>query len=180
MRRVHWPWARRIVLPPALVLALDPDEQVQVVAQLAGGESLAASRFGLWLATGEIAVRWNWERVSKARLTARTLTVVAAEEVGRTPDGIVLLQDLPPREFELVATSGLTDAVHARVRRSVAASRYLPWPGAGGWVVLRRVPGRDGLTRQIRLDDGCDAGTPGFLRAVVDTAEDLETELLGD
>jgi hypothetical protein len=180
MARVQWPWARRTVLPPALVSALDPDEQVQVVAQLSGGESLAASRFGLWLADGEIAVRWNWERVSKARLTARTLTVVAAEEVGRTPDGIVLLQDLPPRHFELVGTSGLTDAVHARVRRSVAASRYLPWPGAGGWVVLRRVPGHDGLTRQIRLDDGCDAGTPGFLRAVVDTAEDLETELLGD
>ncbi len=180
MARRHWPWARRIVLPPALVSALDPDEQVQVVAQLAGGESLAASRFGLWLASGEVAVRWNWERVSKARLTARTLTVVAAEEVGRTADGIVLLADLPPREFELAGTSGLTDAVHARVRRSVAASRYLPWPGAGGWVVLRRVPGRDGLTRQIRLDAASDVDAPGFLRAVVDTAEDLEAELLGD
>jgi hypothetical protein len=180
MARVRWPWERRAALPPALASALGPDEQVQVVAQLTGGESLAASRFGLWLASGEIAVRWNWERVSKARLTARTLTVVAAEEVAVTPDGIVVLQDLPPREFELAGTSGLTDAVHARVRRSVAASRYLSWPGAGGWVVLRRVPGRDGLTRQIRLDSGGDAGAPGFLRAVVDTAEDLEAELLGD
>lgn len=180
MPRVFWPWARRIALPPSLVSALDPDEQVQLVAQLASGESLAASRFGLWLASEEAAVRWNWEQVSRARLTARTLTVVAAEEVGRTPDGIVLLQDLPPREFELAGTSGLTDAVHTRVRRSVAASRYLPWPGAGGWVVLRRVPGRDGLTRQIRLDSGSDAGVAGFLRAVADTAADLEAELLGD
>jgi hypothetical protein len=63
--------------------------------------------------------------------------------------------------------------VHTRVRRSVAASRHLPFPRGGGWVVLRRVPGRDGLTRQVRLDPGADAGAPGFVEAVTAVADDL-------
>ena len=150
-----------------------------MVASLTGGEVLAVSRFGLWLVSGDAAERWNWARMSKARLSARTLTVIAADEVGVTDGGIVLLADLPPREFELAGTSGLTDAVHARLRRSVAASRHLPWPGAGGWVVLRRVPGRDGLTTQVRLDPGSDSGAAGFLAAVAGTAAELEAQLLG-
>lgn len=173
-----WRW-RRPPLPTALTAVLDPEEQVQVVAALVGGEVLAASRFGLWLVSGQHATRWNWDRVTKARLSARTLTLTAADEVGITDDGIVLLADLPPREFELMNTSGLTDAVHTRVRRSVAASRHLPWPGAGGWVVLRRVPGQDGLTRQIRLDPGSDVNASGFLSAAARTAADLEAELVG-
>src|SRR3954454_6159135 len=134
-----WP-RRRAPLPPALVDALGPAEDGQVVASLVGGEVLAASRFGLWMVTGTDAVRWNWETVSKARLSARTLTLTVADEIGRTDDGIVVLVDRPPKDLVLSGTNGLTDAVHARVRRSVAASRHLPWPGAGGWVVLRRVP----------------------------------------
>jgi len=178
MPRLSLPWRRSAPLPPGLVSALEPGEQVQVVASVIGGETLAVSRFGLWL-WSDIAVRWNWERVSKALLSARTLTVIAAEEVGITDAGIVLLTDLPPRAFELAGTSGLTDAVHSRVRHSVAASRHLPWPGGGGWVVLRRVPGRDGLTTQLRLDRGADHAAAGFLAAVAHTAAELEAELLG-
>ncbi len=173
-----WPW-RRVAVPSALRDALAPDEQVQVVASMVGGNILAASRFGLWMVTGDGVVRWQWDRVSKARLSARTLTVIAADEVGTTPDGLVLLADLPPLQFELTGTTGLTDAVHHRVRRSVAASRHLEWPGAGGWVVLRRVPGRDGLTRQVRLDAGADAGDADFLAAAARTAAQLELELTG-
>jgi hypothetical protein len=173
-------WRRRSPpLPPGLKAALHADEQVQAVASVVDGELLAATRFGLWLCSGNVAVRWNWELVSKARLSGGTLTVVTAEEVGVTQDDIVLLTDLPPREFELTGTSRLTDAVHARVRRSVAASRHLPWPGAGGWVVLRRVPGRDGLTTQVRLDRGASPEASGFLTAVAGTAAELEAELLG-
>jgi hypothetical protein len=116
--------------------------------------------------------------VSKARLSARTLTLTAADEIDRTDAGIVVLEDLPPRDFVLSGTNGLTDAVHSRVRRSVAASRHLPWPGAGGWVVLRRVPGQDGLTGQVRIDPGADVHAAGFLRAVTDTLADLEAELV--
>ena len=172
-----WPFAalRRAPLPPLLLAAVDPIEQIQAVAPLIGGDSLAVSRFGLWIVTADQAVRWNWELVTKARLTDRTLTVVVAAELDVTSDGTVVLADEPPRSFELVGTHRLTDAVHTRVRRSVAASRHLPWPGAGGWVVLRRVPGRDGLTRQIRLDPGADVDAAGFLDAVAEVAEELQT-----
>lgn len=140
---------------------------------------LATSRFGLWLVSADHAVRCNWDKVSKARLSARTLTLISADEIGTTDEGMVLLADRASRTFELIGPSGLTDAVHTRVRRSVAASRHLPWPGAGGWVVLRRVPGRDGLTRQVRLDPGSDAGAAGFLSAAAEVAAGLEVELLG-
>ncbi len=176
---LKWPW-RRAPVPPALTTALGPDEQVQVATSLVGGELLAVSRFGLWLVSGENAIRWNWERVSKARLTGTILTVIAAEEISTSDEGLVLLSDRPPRDFVLSGTSALTDAVHARVRRSVAASQYLPWPAAGGWVVLRRVPGRDGLTRQLRLDPGANAYAAGFLAAAAQTAGELEAELLED
>jgi hypothetical protein len=55
----------------------------------------------------------------------------------------------------------------------VASSRHLDFPGGGGWVVLRRVPGRDGLIRQVRLDPGADAGAPGFAAAVTAVADEL-------
>ena len=73
-----------------------------------------------------------------------------------------MLVDEPVREYRLAGRTGLTDVVHTRVRRSVAASRTCGYPGAGGWVVLRRVPGRDGLTRQVRLDPGADVWAAGF------------------
>jgi hypothetical protein len=140
---------------------------------------LAATRFGLWLVSGGVALRWNWELVSKARLAGGTLVLIAAEQVAVTDDGIVLLKDLPPRQFQLGRPTGLTDAVHTRVRRSVAASRQLPWPGAGGWVVLRRIPGRNGLTTQVRLDVDADAEADGFLEQVRQLADELRREVTG-
>jgi hypothetical protein len=177
---LRWP-RRRLSVPDALARALDTDEHVQVLAPLVDGDLLAVTRFGLWLLSGDVAVRWNWETVSKARLAAGTLVLTAAQEVAVTDDGIVLLQDLPPREFRLAGPTGLTDAVHTRVRRSVGASRHLPWPGAGGWVVLRRIPGRNGLTTQVRLDGGISAAAAGqvpadFLAAVRQVAGELNGE----
>jgi len=117
--------------------------------------------------------RIGWELVARARLTARVLSVIPTRVVGDLPGGVDVLVDEPELMFGLATRSGLTDVVHQRVRRSVAASRHLPYPGAGGWVVLRRVPGRDGLTRQIRLDQGADPEVPGFAAAVVAVADDL-------
>ena len=172
---LRWP-RRRLSVPPALAAALQSEEQIQALAPLADGGVLGVSRFGLWLLDGDVAVRWDWQSVSKASLAGGTLVVIAAQEDAVTPDGIVLLRDLPPREFRFAGPTGLTDAVHTRVRRSVAASRHLPWPGAGGWVVLRRVPGRNGLTTQVRLDPGADADADGFLVAVAQVADQLRGE----
>lgn len=130
--------------------------------------------------------RIGWELVARARLTARVLSVIPTRVVGSLPDGdsgaggdggVDVLVDEPELVFGLATRSGLTDVVHQRVRRSVAASRHLPHPGAGGWVVLRRVPGRDGLTRQVRLDPGADPLAPGFAAAVVAVAADLAATL---
>lgn len=122
---------------------------------------------------GAAARRIGWELVARARLTARVLSVIPTRVVGSLPEGVDVLVDEPELVFGLATRSGLTDVVHQRVRRSVAASRHLPYPGAGGWVVLRRVPGRDGLTRQVRLDPGADAGVPGFAGAVAALADEL-------
>ena len=158
-----WPWRRRTV-PDALKSVLDADEHVQVLADCTDGKVLAATRFGLWVIENEAATRLGWEMIAKARLTARVLAITPTRTIDQWPDGTVLLVDEEAREYTLAGRSGLTDVVHTRVRRSVAASRYLPYPGGGCWVVLRRVPGRDGLTRQVRLDPGADPTFPGCRR----------------
>ncbi|MEP6562752.1 MAG: hypothetical protein ABJD68_16960 [Nakamurella sp.] len=172
MMAARLPWQRR-ALPPQLVAALDSEEHIQVIADLLDGKQLAASRFGLWTVQDDKASRLGWELVAKARLTARVLAVIPTQVVDEFPDGTQILIDEPTREYMLAGRSGLTDVVHTRVRRSVAASRHLICPGAAGWVVLRRVPGRDGLTRQVRLDPGADAHAPGFAAAVTAVADQL-------
>jgi hypothetical protein len=166
------PWRRR-ALPPQLAVALDAEEHIQVLADLVDGKQLAASRFGLWTVEEDKASRLGWELVAKARLSARVLAVIPTQVVDEFLDGTLVLVDEPTREYVLAGRSGLTDVVHTRVRRSVAASRHLTYPGASGWVVLRRVPGRDGLTRQVRLDHGADASAPGFAAAVSAVADQL-------
>jgi len=168
----RWPWRRR-TLPPGLSATLDPDEHIQVLAGCIDGKMLAASRFGLWVVDGQKASRLGWELVAKARLSARVLSIIPTQIVDELPDGTSVLIDEPVREYTLSGRSGLTDVVHTRVRRSVASSRHLDFPGGGGWVVLRRVPGRNGLVRQVRLDPGADSGALGFAAAVAAMADDL-------
>jgi hypothetical protein len=165
MARMAWPWRRR-VLPAALASALDKDEHVQAMATCVDGKTLAASRFGLWIVEHDQVRRIGWQLIAKARLTGRVLAVTPSRVIGLLDDGTEVLVDEPIEEFTLAARTGLTDVVHTRVRRSVAASRHLSFPGSGGWVVLRRVPGTDGLTRQVRLDPGADVRVPGFAEAV--------------
>lgn len=171
---MRWPWQRR-TLPGALSEALDKDEQVLVLAELEGDGVLAASRFGLWLAENDKATRLGWELIAKASLTGATLSITPTHVVDELPDGTQVLVDEPVRRYQLAGRTGLTDVVHTRVRRSVAASTHLPHPGAGGWVVLRRVPGRDGLIRQVRLDPGAQVWATGFPAAVDAAATELES-----
>lgn len=166
------PWRRR-ALPAALASALERDEHIQALAECADGKTLAASRFGLWVVDRDQADRIGWHLIAKARLNGRVLAITPTRIDGRLDDGTDVLVDEPVREFTLAARTGLTDVVHTRVRRSVAASRHLPYPGSGGWVVLRRVPGTDGLTRQVRLDPGADVRAPGFAETVAAVTVEL-------
>lgn len=150
-----------------------PDIRDPEVTDLAGVPGPAGDPGPAVVGGGVGAHRIGWELVARARLTARVLSVIPTRVIGRLPDDVDVLVDEPELVFGLATRSGLTDVVHQRVRRSVAASRHLPYPGAGGWVVLRRIPGRDGLTRQVRLDPGADAAVPGFADAVVAVADEL-------
>jgi hypothetical protein len=160
----------------ALVAALDRDEQVMGLTPTEDGMTLAASRFGLWLVDGDRAERWDWHLISKARLADGVLGLTLADEVDRWEDGTVVLVDRPEVQIRPERLTRLTDTVHHRVRRSVAASRHLPWPGAGCWVVLRRIAGRDGLAVQLRLDAGADASADEFAAAVGLVVDELWPE----
>ncbi len=170
------PWSRGPRLPEALIAAIQPEEVILASCRTLDGVLLAASRFGCWDVgvDDDAAHRTDWHLISKATLRNGALTIVTAEEVGDWPDGTVLLADRVPVAHRLPVPTRISDIVHTRVRRSVAASRHLDWPGAGGWVVLRRVAGRDGLARQLRLDPGADPNAPGFVEAA-----DLVARALG-
>ena len=62
------------------------------------------------------------------------------------------------------------------LRSKLGDSSGLTRPGGGAWVVLRRVPGQDGITRQVRLDPGVDPATPGFEQAIGAVADELDEE----
>ncbi len=159
--------------PAVLAGRLAEDELVTATADTDDGRQLVTTRRGLWVLADGDAVRMGWEAVAKARLESGILTVIATTEIEAWPDGTSVVRDDPAVEFRLTKPAKVTDQVHARVRRSVAASRHLPWPRAGGWVALRRVPGRDGLMIQVRLDPGADPSAPGFATAVAQVAAEL-------
>lgn len=166
-------FGRRHRMPDRLRAALDSGERILAAVPTEGGELLVASRFGLWLVGDHDVVRWEWHLLSKVRLAGGSLHLTVAEELDPWPGGTMVLRDLPERTFLPVRSAKLTDVVHERVRRSVAASYHLQWPGSGGWVVLRRIVGRDGLTTQLRLDPGADQGAAGFADAVVSVRDQL-------
>lgn len=170
-------WPRRPRIPKVLIAAIEPEEVILASCRTLDGVLVAASRFGCWTVEGDgdhdAAHRTDWHLISKATLRNGALAIVTAEEVGNWPDGTVLLVDRAAVAHRLPGPTRVTDVVHTRVRRSVAASRHLEWPGAGGWVVLRRVAGRDGLFRQVRLDAGADPDAPGFMEAADHVARAL-------
>lgn len=167
-------WFRRYRgVPPTLAAALGPEEHLLGLTSADGGIVMATTRFGLWVLQDDRPQRIDWHLISKARLADRVLELTVAEEIERWPDRTAVLLDGSEFQLRPERLTKLTDMVHARVRRSVAASRYLNWPDAGGWVVLRRVAGRDGLMVQVRVDPGADPHAEGFADAVAQVAEDI-------
>jgi hypothetical protein len=145
-------------LPAARRPALDRDERV---IAWAGSSSAAApdavvvaTNLGLWLpGVGE---RLGWHEVHKATWSEPTLTVTAAEQVGEG-EGYRVMADLPAVEVTLADPDEVPRRVRERVTRSVAHSAHHELPGGGGVrVVARRVPGVDGLSWNVRYDEGTD------------------------
>lgn len=144
-------WWRRLLHGPQPPAGFDgtlaADERLLSAAAVGTGGHLVATTLGLWLPqAGGPHRRAHWHLISKATWDGQTLTVVEADEVG-TEDTVVLIADRPPRRFGLPQPADLPAVVHARVTRSVLHSE--PTDG-GGLAVQRRVPGRDGVQRQLR------------------------------
>lgn len=189
------------VVPQQVRGELGPEEVVHAHAGTADGVQLTVTRLRLLILrpeisggaprsaeppAGETAIGAGlsalpWHRIAKARLQPRLLTVIPLRELTFDSDEPgadsrwdgELTVDAPALSFALQRPVKVTDQIHTRVRRSVAASRYLSWPGGGGWVSLRRVAGRDGLVAQLRLDAGTDPATPGLLAAADRVATQL-------
>lgn len=165
---------RKVRLTDTVRRSLDSDEVVLAQAIAVDGTELAATRRRLIVVQPNVAPdSLGWHQIAKARLQAGTLTVIPLEKVAELPTGDPVLRDAPSVSFTFDGKAKLTDQVHSRVRRSVAGSRHLRWPGAGGWVTTRRVAGRDGLILQLRLDQGAELTAPGFVDAVLRVGAEL-------
>ena len=147
---------RRPTPPAALTAALAEDEQLLAAASEAGGGWLAVTRFGIWkLPPDGTPVLVPWTLISKVTWQAPIPTVIRADVVGELA-GAELIADRHPYNYEIADPGKLTDLIHARVRAGIISSTHHDVPGGGGWVVVRRVPGRDGPVAQVRLDPGTD------------------------
>lgn len=169
---MKWPF-RRTKLPEGIRSQFSRDERVLAAVATEDGGVLAATRFGLWWQHDDSVERIDWHQVSRARLKGDVIFITRAALAGAWPDGTVLLRDEPEVRIVPERPGVLTDTIHHRVRASVHASTHLPWPQAGGWVVLRKVAGRDGLVVQLRLDEGADPDADGFSEAVADVVDRL-------
>lgn len=154
-------WARLLrgltaesATPPGFAGRLEPAERIVTTGELAGsGGHLVLTPLGMWVPEGAEARRVGWHLVSKAVWDRSALVVTEAISAGMVGE-TVLLADLPPRRFPLVAPGKVPEVVRQRVTSSIRSSRRCELPGGGAWFVQRRVPGQDGLVLQVRADPG--------------------------
>ncbi|APU16883.1 MULTISPECIES: hypothetical protein [Actinoalloteichus] len=157
-------------LPASFTGTLETDERVLAVATTKGGGAVVATRLGLWLPEVSGSRRVGWHLISKATWKDGSLTVVEAESAGAAGEA-ELLTDLPPRRYAIAEAGRVPEAVLKRVNASITSRHHRELPGGGAWFVQRRVPGRDGVLLQVRIDPGTD-------RAVVaDIASEVAAKL---
>lgn len=161
-------WLKRLVdriggreLPEGSTVELADREHV-----LAVEDRLVATSLGLWLPDDGGSYRVGWHMISKATWNNNVLAVIEARETGHAGEA-VLLEDLPPRRFPLHQPGKIPQVVHERVTGSVRSSHYREVPGGGARFVQRKVPGRDGITLQVRADPGTDEDAVRVLAANV-------------
>lgn len=145
----------RAVAPGGSVGSLDPDEDVLAVAAVRAGH-LVATRRGLWVPEQVGPQRLLWHLVSRATWDGAALELTVAEETG-VAGRAVLLADVQRRRYALDEPGTLPKVVQQRVTETVRSAEHRVLPGGGAWFVQRRVPGRDGVLLQVRVDPGTDA-----------------------
>lgn len=156
--------------PPGWAGQLDADEDVLAVAPLRSGH-LVATRLGLWVPAGAAAAgpeRVPWHLVSAATWSGTELELRVAAPTG-TAGAAVLLADAVRRVYTPTEPGGLPAVVQARVTASIRSTHHQELPGGGAWFVQRRVPGRDGVVLQVRVDPGTD---PEVVRDVAEAVAD--------
>ena len=164
--------------PPGLPPLVDGDRVVAWGITGEGEVAVASSR-ALWLplkrprealsdadpaitegAADAAEQRWQrlgWEEIHKAAWAEGVLVITPGAEV---EPGVVA--DGPVRRIRLADPRDLPAEVRTRVTRSVAStSQHRLRAGGTVRVVARRVPGQNGLTWQLRFDDGADRRDPG-------------------
>lgn len=156
----RWPLRGRDPAPADVVRLLDKDDRVVSWAPVAGGGSLAASRFGLWWPAPDGPRRIDWQLIDKASWAGNTVTVVEAELIDD-----LLLVDRDPVSAQLEQPRDLPPTIRQRVQSGVVSSELVTGGGVAMRVVGRRVPGRDGVSWWARLEPGI-PDTPE-VRAVV-------------
>jgi hypothetical protein len=144
-------------LPPGFPGRLEPTERIITTGELAESAHLVLTQLGLWVPEGAQARRIGWHLVSKAVWDRGALVITEAISIGQVGDA-VLLSDLPPRRFVLVAPGKVPEVVRQRVTGSIRSSQRCELPGGGACFVRRRVPGLDGVVLQVRADPGTAAG----------------------
>lgn len=165
---------RRVPLPAGLSSVMERDETVLSIADLEDGQ-LAVTRFGIWHLPNdgsavELADRIGWETLSKAHWDGKVLGLKIADVLGEL-GGAQWIQDRPRRRFAVVEPRKVTDIIHTRTRAAIVSSLHFDVPGGGGWLVLRKVPGRDGLVPQVRLDPGTDPGPEDVAATVAELVQ---------
>ncbi|SFQ01330.1 hypothetical protein SAMN05421810_104193 [Amycolatopsis arida] len=141
--------------PPDLAGALEPGEHVVSSAAVESGGVVAVTALGLWVPGPDGVRRIGWHLVDKVVWKLGVLAVTEAEEVGRAGAAVVLA-DRPPARFVLPRPGALPKHVRQRVDGSIRGRYRKELPGGGGWFVLRKVPGRDGVVLQVRPDPEAD------------------------
>lgn len=146
-------WLSRRETPPVDVIAALPrDERVlswgDVDASTGGGVVLASPRGLWWPGAGEPRCI-GWQFVNKAVWRDDVLSIDEAELV----DDLILV-DRPTVSVRLSVPRDLPPTVRKRVEANVVRSEVHPLPGGAGRFVARRIPGRDGVSWWVRLEQG--------------------------
>jgi hypothetical protein len=101
---------------------------------------------------------------------------VASDGAPVVAEGYTVMADGAPIVVALADPDDVPAEIRDRVTRSVAYTMHHPVPGGGVRVVGRRVSGRDGLTWNVRYDDGTDAHAPDVVAATNKLVADASAE----